>query len=71
MSDNLDFSTLNIPIPGQINNYSLEIQKEIYYYLSNLNKNQQIAYIIAFQHLGSSFDIYRSNGFKEWKQQKK
>jgi hypothetical protein len=37
-------------------------------YLSNLNEHQKIAYSIALQHLGSSFNIYRSNGFKEWKQ---
>jgi hypothetical protein len=29
------------------------------------------AYSIAFDHLGSSFDVLRSNGYKEWKNSKK
>jgi hypothetical protein len=68
MSNKIDFHSLNIQIPNQVYNYSIEIQKEIYQYLINLDENQKIAYNIALQHLGSSFDIYRSNGFKEWKQ---
>ena len=28
------------------------------------------AYLIAYNHLGSSFNIYKSNGFKEWKGKK-
>jgi hypothetical protein len=31
------------------------------------NETQKKAYLIAFHHLGSSFNIYKSNGFKEWK----
>jgi len=68
MSNKLDFKSLNINIPEQIKHYSLEIQKEIFHYLSNLNEQQKIAYTIALEHLGTSFDIYRSNGFKEWQQ---
>jgi len=71
MSEKIDFTNLNIPIPSQVNNYSLDIQKDIYYYLTNLNENQKTAYNIALDHLGSSFDICRSNGFKEWKQMNK
>ena len=68
MSHKIEFNSLNIQIPDQVYNYSLEIQEEIYHYLSNLNEHEKIAYHIALQHLGSSFNIYRSNGFKEWKQ---
>jgi hypothetical protein len=35
-----------------------------------LDDHNKKAYEIAFNHLGSSFNIYRSNGFKEWKQKK-
>ena len=70
MSNKIDFHSLNIPIPNQVYNYTIELQEEIYLYLSNLDDYQKIAYIIALQHLGSSFDIYRSNGFKEWKLKK-
>jgi hypothetical protein len=68
MSHKIKFNSLNIQIPDQVYNYTLEIQEEIYNYLSNLNEHQKIAYSIALEHLGSSFNIYRSNGFKEWKQ---
>jgi hypothetical protein len=30
------------------------------------NEQQKKAYVIAYDHLGSSFNIYKSNGFKEW-----
>ena len=35
-------------------------------YLDQMNEREKKAYLIAFQHLGSSFNIYKSNGFKEW-----
>jgi len=60
---------LNIPIPNVIHSYDNEKQKEIYDYLSSLVKDEQQkkAYSIAFEHLGSSFNIYKSNGFRQWK----
>jgi len=33
-----------------------------------MNDLEKTGYKIAFNHLESSFDIYRSNGFKQWKQ---
>jgi len=46
-----------------------QTKEEINTYISELNEHQQKAYDIAFNHLGSSFDIYKSNGFKKWKEQ--
>ena len=71
MSDSIDFTLLKISVPEQIKIYSIEKQKEIYEYLQNMDENDKKAYLIAMNHLGSSFNIYRSNGFKEWKQSKK
>ena len=71
MTDSIDFTLLKIPVPEQIKIYSIEKQKEIYEYLQNMDENDTKAYLIAMNHLGSSFNIYRSNGFKEWKQSKK
>ena len=71
MSETTDFSQLDIKIPEQVHTYSKERQKEIFEYLQNMNEIDKKAYIIALDHLGSSFNIYRSNGFKEWKQTKK
>ena len=66
-----DFSQINLPIPEIINAYPVSHQQEIFEYLQQLNENDKKAYLIAFHHLGSSFNIYKSNGFKEWKQSKK
>lgn len=62
----MDFSVLKMPIPQNVKNYSVEKQREIFDYLNKLDEHHIIAYNIAFDHLGSSFDILRSNGFKEW-----
>lgn len=63
------FKELNIPIPSIVHSYDDNKQKEIYEYLMHLmnDEQQKKAYAIAFEHLGSSFNIYKSNGFKEWK----
>lgn len=60
--------TKDIKIPDIIQKYPLEKQQELFTYLTNLNEHDRKAYEIALHHLGSSFNIYRSNGFKEWKQ---
>ena len=68
MSSEPDFTTLNINIPAEVKNYSLEQKREVYDYLREMDEHHIRAYNIAVNHLESSFDIYRSNGFKEWKQ---
>ena len=39
-------------------------------YISQLTEVEKIAYEIAKEHLCSSFNIKRSNGFKEWLKKK-
>lgn len=67
MPKTIDFTLLDIPIPELITYYPLEKQEEIYKYLSEMDEHHKQAYVIAYKHLGSSFNIYKSNGFKEWK----
>lgn len=67
MSSPIDFSLLTIPLPEVVKQYPLEKQQEIYDYVSQLDDHHKQAYLIAYNHLGSSFNIYKSNGFKEWK----
>jgi hypothetical protein len=64
----IDFESLQIKVPDIIQKYPLEKQQELFDYLTVLNEHDRKAYEIALHHLGSSFNIYRSNGFKEWKQ---
>lgn len=65
-----NFDKLSIPIPDLILKYPEDQQKEILEYLEQLDDHHKKTYKIAFEHLGSSFNIYKSNGFKEWKQTK-
>jgi hypothetical protein len=66
----VNFESLNLPIPEIVSLYSYEEQKEIYDYLKQMDRMHIKSYLIAKDHLGSSFNIYKSNGFKEWKKSK-
>ncbi len=66
----INFKSLNLPVSDIIKNYSKETQLEIFNYLNELDPDNKKAYEIAYDHLGSSFNILRSNGFKEWKKSK-
>jgi competence protein ComGC len=67
----MDFSDLNLPIPDNVYKKTLETQKNIYEYLASMDSMQKTAYMIAMDHLGSSFNILKSNGYIEWMQNKK
>jgi hypothetical protein len=71
MSQEINFESLNLPISESIKLYSEEQQKEIFQYLNEMTDHEKIGYEIAFNHLGTSFNVYRSNGFMEWKKSKK
>jgi hypothetical protein len=58
----------DLPIPETVYKYSEDLKKDIFEYLEQLNETEKKIYIIAFQHLGSSFHITRTNGFQEWRQ---
>jgi hypothetical protein len=63
----IDFKSLNLPISELVLTLSDNQQQEIFDYLNQLNDYNKKAYVIASEHLGTSFNIYKSNGFKEWK----
>lgn len=67
MSEEVNFDSLNLPIPDIIKTYSIEKKREIFEYLNDMSDIEKEGYKIAFNHLESSFDICRSNGFKDWK----
>ena len=66
----VQFDSLSLPIPEIVRSYSAEKQREIFEYLSEMHEKERIGYKIAFDHLGTSFDICRSNGFITWKRNK-
>lgn len=56
----------NIDLPTNYNSYDEPTQKLILQYLQHLNSIELKAYHIAKQHLGSSFNLVKSNGYCEW-----
>jgi hypothetical protein len=60
------FEELDLPISQIILSLPEEYQKEIYNYLCQLDEHNKQAYLIAYNHLGTSFNILKSNGYKEW-----
>ena len=60
------FEELDLPISQIILSLPEEYQKKIYDYLSQLDEHNKQAYLIAFNHLGTSFNILKSNGYKDW-----
>jgi len=70
MSEEIPFNTLGLQIPFVVKSYSIETQREIFQYLSEMTETERIGYQIAFDHLGTSFDICRSNGYTSWKKQR-
>lgn len=57
-------------LPKNFAQFTKEEQTLIIEYLNQLNPMQQQVYIIAKDHLGSSFHILKSNGFIEWYKRK-
>ena len=53
--------------PDNYDSLSKNLQDEVISYLKSMDERQIKAYLIAKEHLGSSFNIFKSNGYKEWK----
>jgi hypothetical protein len=70
MEGQIDFLTLNLPIPEVVYTYPKEKQELIYNYLQEMDDHNKKGYLIAYNHLGTSFNIYKSNGYKEWANKK-
>ncbi len=58
-------------LPSNFNTLSAQDQKRIIDYLNSLSEIEDKAYIIAMDHLGTSFNILKSNGFIKWEKSKK
>ena len=61
------FNDCGLPIPVIVYNLAQEKQCEILDYIKSMDERDKKAYKIAFNHLGTSFNICKSNGYKEWK----
>lgn len=68
MDMNMDMNMdKNIEINLSLSKYTSDQQEEINMYIESLSMIQLQALQIAHSHLETSFDIYKSIGFKEWK----
>lgn len=66
MTEQVNFNSLNMKISSLIKTYSIDKQQQIFEYLSEMDIYDRKAYDIAYEHLGTSFNIARTNGFKKW-----
>jgi hypothetical protein len=67
VQEKIDFVKTGLSIPESVLKLSLEKQTEVYNYLIQMTPYKKKAYLIAKDHLGTSFNILKSNGFIEWK----
>lgn len=58
---------LEVELPNNFQSYNQETQELIVQYIMQLDKIEKQAYTIGKQHLGSSFNVVKSNGFLNWK----
>jgi hypothetical protein len=65
--EQINFEETGLSIPESVLKLSLKNQTEVYNYLTQMSNSQKKAYLIAKDHLGTSFNILKSNGFSEWK----
>ena len=62
---------LGLELPDQFKNYDETTQSLVINYLKHLDPIERKAYTIGKEHLGSSFNVIKSNGFIDWKKNNK
>ena len=62
----VNFRELDLPIPENLYVYNTNDQSLVFNYLKQMNAVERQTSLIAIDHLGSSFNIIKSNGYQEW-----
>ena len=62
----MNISISELPLPINFENYEADTQAAIIEYISHLSNIEKKAYKIAYNHLGSSFNVVKSNGYNDW-----
>lgn len=62
----MNISISELPLPIHFENYDDDTQASIIEYISHLSEIEKKAYKIAYSHLGSSFNVVKSNGYNDW-----
>jgi len=64
--------SLGLTLPDNFDTWDPTLKSSVIEYLGQLDPIEKKAYKIAKEHLGSSFNIVKSNGYCDWlKEQKK
>ena len=58
---------LGLELQNNFENYDEKTKELIVNYLKHLDNIERQAYTIGKAHLGSSFNVVKSNGFIDWK----
>ena len=56
----------SIPLPNNFDMLSPDVKELLIEYVNQLTEIEQKAYRIAKDHLGSSFNVLKSNGYNDW-----
>jgi competence protein ComGC len=71
MNRQLIESEIGLELPNIFEKYDKHTQESIINYLKKLDKIERQAYTIGKSHLGSSFNLLKSNGYLDWKKNSK
>ncbi len=58
---------IGLELPISFERYDLSTQESLIKYLKHLDIIEKKAYTIGKQHLGTSFNVLKSNGYNDWK----
>lgn len=58
---------IGLELPNNFETYDELTKTSVIKYLKHLDPIEKKAYIIGKEHLGSSFNILKSNGYIDWK----
>lgn len=57
---------IQLGLPNAFEKYDIVTKETIIKYLKHLDPIEKQAYTIGINHLGSSFNVVKSNGYIEW-----
>ena len=60
-------SEIGIELPDNFESYDDPTKESLIKYLKQLNTIERQAYTIGKAHLGTSFNVLKSNGYSNWK----
>lgn len=62
---------IGLELPDNFDTYVDSVKESIVQYLKQLNKIEKQAYTIGKSHLGTSFNVLKSNGYNDWLKKQK